>query len=145
MFKHRHSYVLMSALGAALSAGASAVAGAFDRVEEAAVTGLLRVTHAITEQVCEFNTVDEIENFLNGVADRHHWTRSDQPTAAPAEASAGTVVDVDLGVLRDSLKADIAAEDATNAAAQTPATDVGLPGNDAAPAAAPADTNTPAA
>lgn len=84
MFKHRHHHVLMSALGIPLSAGAAAVAQA---VEHVAVDIGIKATHAFTEQVCHFDTVAQLEEFLDGVADRHHWTRSDKAEipAAPLE------------------------------------------------------------
>lgn len=82
MFK-RH-FVLMSALGVALSAGAAAVASAFDATEKFVVTGALKVTHVITDQVCDFSTLDELETYLANVADRHNWFRHDQHTTAEA-------------------------------------------------------------
>lgn len=143
----RSKAILMSALGVALSSGAVAVASAFNRVEEGIVELGLRATHAITEQVCKFDTVDQLEAFLDGVADRHHWTRSDTPAVdlapaaiAPDVEAAGNLVDttasqydalasnnvtIDLAQLRADVAADTAAETlADSTATETPAATV---------------------
>lgn len=107
MYKRRN-HVFMAALGAALSAGAAAVATAFDQAEKFAVTGALQVTHIITEQVCHFDTVAQLEAYLEAVADRHHWFRHDQ--AAPGAAlDASNLVDT-AGAQYDALATSTAAD-----------------------------------
>jgi hypothetical protein len=167
MYKHR-THVFMSALGAALSAGAAAVATAFDQAEKFAVTGALKVTHIITEQVCDFDTLDQLEAYLNAVADRHHWFRHDQAapgaaldassqvdtTASQYDALAAAPADVastvHVNLALDQLATGAAPADAITATVVTPDAPIAAPAEPVAPveptepAAPAADQATPA-
>lgn len=107
MYK-RHHFMLMSALGVALSAGAGAIAAAFDSAEKFIVTGALKTTHTITEQVCDFDTLDQLEGFLAEVADRHNWFRHDQPAAVLTGSSAQLVSSETAGDLTGLIVGDVA-------------------------------------
>lgn len=109
----RKHHILMSALGAALSAGATAFERAFEAIETK-----FHLRHAHTEQVCTFDTPEAAHNFLASTAaeDRDNWLPHDTTALGP---STGTVVSVDLAQLRTELKAEAAAEDAQAAPAGT--------------------------
>jgi hypothetical protein len=138
MYKRRN-HVFMAALGAALSAGAAAVATAFDQAEKFAVTGALQVTHIITEQVCKFDTLDQLEGYLEAVADRHHWFRHDQADAGAAQSASTDPTG------SSQLAAAIAAADqaaASTASAPDSAVHVNLALDQLATGTAPADAIT---
>lgn len=84
----RRNAILMSALSAAFAAGGAAVAAAVESTEKFLVTGALKVTHTITEQVCDFDTLDQLENYLENVGDRHNWFRHDVPAASSTDSAA---------------------------------------------------------
>lgn len=118
MYK-RHHFMLMAALGAALSAGAGAVAQAYEpATPEFPDDGKLRVKHSATGQVCEFDTAEQLDNFGKGIADhadRDSWQLVQRaiPDGVAAQ-TAGKHIEVDLAQLRADLAADTAAGDATN-------------------------------
>lgn len=150
MYK-RHHFRLMSALGIALSTGGAAIAAAFDTAEKFAVTGALKVTHIITEQVCDFDTIEQLEGYLEAVADRHHWFRHDQaaPGAALDESNQVDTAGAQYATLAadltgsTQLAAAIAQADAANAAASaTSAVHVDLDLDQLRTGAAPADAIT---
>lgn len=104
----RRNAILMSALSAAFAAGGAAVTAAVESTEKFLVTGALKVTHTITEQVCNFDTLDQLEAYLDRVADRHHWFRHDVPAAELTDSSAQLVSGETDGDLTGLIVGDVA-------------------------------------
>jgi pyruvate dehydrogenase E2 component (dihydrolipoamide acetyltransferase) len=140
MFMKRHAHILMSALAAAFSAGGTVAAAPAD--------GRIRLEHVTTEQLNEFDTQAQADDFIKAVANPHEWKQHGATAAGaelalvdlePAAAPQGTVVNVDLSELRTSLATEHAAEDAAAAAAPVEPAPAPAPAQDPAPApAAPA-------
>lgn len=82
MYKRRN-HVLMAAIGAALSGGASAIAAAYPDDK-------LRARHVDTEQECAFDDRAQLASFMNGVADPDKWTVYGVDLAAPGADHAAT-------------------------------------------------------
>lgn len=128
MIRNRMSVVLMSALGAALSAGAAAVEHAAE-VILADIKSAFGLRHAVTGQVNEFDTREAAEGFLASATDSEHWTTADGiKPAAPQPAT--PIVTVDLAELRASLAAD------SSVPSDTAPNETALQAAESAPAAA---------
>lgn len=164
MILKRNHFVLMSALGAMMSAGAAAAHAIEDGVKEAIgyIEGKLHLIHAVTGQVNHFDDQGQVDTFLANVADPDSWvapqpmslaqivgtadvTQVDSTADQVASLAPVTTVNLDLDQLRaGAAPADAITIDTAAAAASDVAVDPAA-ANEAAPAVAEQTAETPAA